>query len=65
MRRHDYAVDVRGRAQGAQYIDGYCDHGGLLTPHRRQVRPRGAENRKVEAPILVSIDVARLRYPPA
>jgi hypothetical protein len=64
MRRHDYTVDVLGGAQGAHYIDDYRDHGGLLTPHRRRVHPRGVDNQKIEAPILVSIDIARLRYTP-
>jgi hypothetical protein len=65
MRRHDYAVDVLGGAQGAHYIGDYRDHGGLLAPHRRRVHPRGADNQKVDTPILVSIDVARLSYLPA
>jgi hypothetical protein len=65
MRRHDYAVDVLGGAEGAHYIGDYRDHGGLLAPHRRRVHPRGADNQKIDAPILVSIDIARLRYTPA
>jgi hypothetical protein len=62
MRRHDYAVDVLGGAEGAHYISDYRDHGGLLAPHRRRVHPRGAQNQKIDAPVLVSIDIARLRY---
>ncbi len=62
MRRHDYAVDVLGGAQAAQYIGDYHDHGGLFAPHRRRVHPRGADNRKIDAPILVTIDVSRLWY---
>ena len=65
MRRHDYAVDVLGGAQGAHYIGDYRAHAGLLAPHRRRVHPRGADNQKIDAPILVSIDIARLRYTPA
>jgi hypothetical protein len=62
MRRHDYVVDIMGGADGAHYVGDYRNHGGLLTPHRRRVHPRGADNQKIEAPILVSIDIARLRY---
>ncbi len=65
MRRHDYAVDVLGGAEGAQYISDYRGHGGLLAPHRRRVHPRGAQNQKIDTPVLVSIDIARLSYTPA
>jgi hypothetical protein len=65
MRRHDYAVDVLGGAEGAHYISDYRDHGGLLVPHRRRIYPKGAENQKIDAPILVSIDITRLDYTPA
>jgi hypothetical protein len=64
MRRHDYAVDVLGGAEGAHYIDDYRDHGGLLAPHRRRVYARGADNQKIEVPVLVSIDIQQLGYTP-
>jgi hypothetical protein len=65
MRRHDYAADVLGGAQGAHYIGDYRDHGGLLAPRRRRVHPLGADNQRIEAPTLGSVGVAQLRYTPA
>ena len=62
MRRHDYSVDVLGGAEGAQYISDYQDHSGIMAPHRRRVHPRGPDNRKVDEPVLVSIDIARLSF---
>jgi hypothetical protein len=32
LRRHDYAVDVLGGATGAQYVEDYHEHGGILMP---------------------------------
>ncbi|RDS80952.1 hypothetical protein [Dyella psychrodurans] len=65
LRRHDYAVDVLGGAVGAQYVDSYHDHNGILIPHRRLIFPRGADNHKVSEPLLVSIDIDQLDLEPA
>jgi hypothetical protein len=65
LRRHDYAVDVLGGATGAHYVDGYQDHNGIMIPHRRRVYPRGADNQKVPAPVLVSIDIGEVEFKPA
>jgi hypothetical protein len=62
LRRHDYAVDVLGGATGAQYIEDYHEHGGILMPHRRRVYPRGPDNRKISEPLLVSIDIRDLHF---
>lgn len=62
MRRHDYAVDVLGGAEGAHYIGDYGDHDGILVPHQRRVYPRGADNRKIPGRVSVSIDIGRLAF---
>ena len=62
LRRHDYAVDVLGGANGAHYIGDYRDHGGILVPHRRRVYPLGADNRKIPDPVLIAIDIGRLSF---
>jgi hypothetical protein len=62
LRRHDYAVDVLGGATGAQYIEDYHEHAGILMPHRRRVYSRGPDNRKISEPLLVSIDIGDLHF---
>ncbi len=62
MRRHDYAVDVLGGADGAHYIGAYQTIDGVRVPTRRRVLPRGPDNRKVPEPVLVSIDLADVRF---
>jgi len=45
---------VLGGATGAHYIHDYQEVGGLMVPYRRRVYPRGADNRLVPEPVLVS-----------
>ncbi len=61
LRRHDYAVYILGGATGAHYVDGYQDHDGIMIPHRRRVYPCGADNQKIQSPVLVSIDVREVK----
>ncbi|MFC4527174.1 hypothetical protein ISN76_10750 [Dyella halodurans] len=62
MRRHDYAVDILGGAQGAHYMDDYRDVDGLRIPHRRRVYPLGAGNERVAEPLLVTIDISAVSF---
>jgi hypothetical protein len=59
MRRHDYAVDVLGFATGAHYIHDYQQ---VMVPRRRRVYPRGADNRSVPEPVLVSMDISHVGF---
>jgi hypothetical protein len=56
LRRHDYTVDVMGGATGANYASNYRDVGGILVPMSRRVYARDAADRKIDEPLLVSID---------
>jgi hypothetical protein len=62
LRRHDYAVDVLGGGVAAHYIDDYRNNGGIQVPHRRRVYPRGEDNRKINEPLLVAIDIGRVVF---
>ena len=62
MRRHDYTVDVLGGAQGANYTSGYRSFQGILIPTVRHVYAYDASGRKVSEPLLVSIDVADVKF---
>lgn len=62
MRRHDYAVDVLGGARGANYIHGYRKVNGISVPHQRRVYGIGADNRHIPETLLVSIDIAEVRF---
>jgi len=62
LRRHDYAVDVLGGVKGAHYVHDYQNDDGMKVAHRRRVYPLGPDNRKVPEPIMVAIDIGRLRF---
>jgi hypothetical protein len=62
LRRHDYAIDVLGGSKGAQYIGDHREHGGIMVPHRRRVYPLGPNSQKAPEPLLVSIDIGRVRF---
>lgn len=56
LRRHDYTVDVMGGASGANYASNYRDVGGIVVPMSRRVFAYDNSGRKVDEPLLVSID---------
>jgi hypothetical protein len=62
IRRHDYTVDLLGGAEGVNYASDYRTLDGIVVPTRRRVYPRDAAMRKVPAPLLVSIDIAAIRF---
>ncbi|WP_176590360.1 hypothetical protein [Sphingobium sp. EM0848] len=61
MRRHDYVVDVLGRARGANYPSDYRAFQGIMMPTRRRVYAYDDAMRKVPDPLLVSIDFDTIR----
>ncbi|WGS47313.1 hypothetical protein LFL97_39810 (plasmid) [Burkholderia sp. JSH-S8] len=56
LRRHDYTVDVMGGARGANYASNYRDVRGVMVPMSRRVFAYDDAQRKVDEPLLVSID---------
>ncbi|CAE6808068.1 hypothetical protein [Paraburkholderia haematera] len=56
LRRHDYTVDVMGGARGANYASNYRDVGGIMIPMSRRVFAYDDTGRKIDDPLLVSID---------
>jgi hypothetical protein len=49
-------------AQGANYAYDYRDCEGFMVPRQRLVYPLGTDNRRVSDPILVSMDIGRLKF---
>jgi hypothetical protein len=62
LRRHLYAVDVLGGAQGANYASEYRPVEGVMLPTRRRVFGYDDARRKVPEPILVSIDLSEIHF---
>ncbi|CAB3764240.1 hypothetical protein [Paraburkholderia humisilvae] len=56
LRRHDYTVDVMGGATGANYASNYHNVRGVMVPMSRRVFAYDDARRKVDEPLLVSID---------
>jgi hypothetical protein len=56
LRRHDYTVDVMGGAQGANYASNYRNVHGVMVPMSRRVFAYDEAGRKIDEPLLVSID---------
>ncbi|MFZ6049924.1 hypothetical protein ACFW0H_27835 [Pseudomonas sp. CR3202] len=62
LRRHDYRVDVSGGLPAAQYVHDYIEAEGLRMPGKRRAYRRDANNRAIEAQLLVAIDISDLQY---
>jgi hypothetical protein len=62
LRRHDYTVDVMGGARGANYASNYRDVGGIAVPMSRRVFAYDEARRKIDAPLLVSIDFRNIAW---
>ncbi|WP_321878102.1 hypothetical protein [Paraburkholderia bannensis] len=65
LRRHDYTVDVMGGAQGANYASNYRNVRGIIVPMSRRVYAYDEQRRKVEEPLLVTIDMRSVDFEPA
>jgi hypothetical protein len=62
LRRHDYTVDVMGGARGANYASDYRNVCGVMVPMSRRVFAYDDAGRKVDEPLLVSIDFRSIDF---
>ena len=62
LRRHDYSVDVAGGFAAAQLVYDYTDVQGLRLPTKRRAYQRGTDDRPIEEPLMVSIDLSNIRF---
>lgn len=62
LRRHDYTVDVMGGARGANYASDYRNVHGVMVPMSRRVFAYDESGRKIDEPLLVSIDFRDIRF---
>jgi hypothetical protein len=62
MRRHDYTVEILGGATGANYALNYREFQGIKVPTTRRIFAYDENLQKVPDPVLVSIDVANVRF---
>jgi len=62
LRRHDYTVDVMGGARGANYASNYQEVGGIMVPMTRSVFAYDDSGKKVDSPLLVSIDFGEMEW---
>jgi hypothetical protein len=62
MRRHDYTVEILGGATGANYAFDYRDFQGIKVPMARRIFAYDENGQKVSEPILVSIDIAEVKF---
>lgn len=62
LRRHDYNVEILGGATGANYAFEYQDFDGIKIPTQRRIYARDEQGQKIAEPLLVAIDVQRLRF---
>jgi hypothetical protein len=62
LRRHDYSVDVAGGFEAAQLVYDYIEADGIRLPSRRRAYTRGADSRPKLDPLMVSIDISKVRF---
>lgn len=62
LRRHDYHVDVAGGFAAVQRVYDYAEANGIRYPTKRRVFARDADDRVVEDPLMVSIDLSNVRF---
>jgi len=62
MRRHDYTVEILGGATGANYALNYREFQGIMVPTARRIYAYDEKYQKVPEPLLVSIDVAQVKF---
>ncbi|MEW6645138.1 MAG: hypothetical protein AB1586_31880 [Pseudomonadota bacterium] len=62
LRRHDYSVDVAGGFAAAQRVYDYRNADGVRFPTRRRAFTRSADDRVVEDPLMVSIDLSNVHF---
>lgn len=62
LRRHDYHVDVAGGFAAAQLVYDYVEAEGIRLPSRRRAYTCGADRRPNLDPLMVSIDISKVRF---
>ena len=62
LRRHLYTVDVLGGARGTNYAFEYRAVDGAMLPMQRRVLAYDDARRKIDEPILVSIDFSEIQF---
>ncbi|HWT35769.1 MAG TPA: hypothetical protein VN289_05770 [Paraburkholderia sp.] len=62
LRRHDYTVDVMGGASGANYAAEYRNVDGIMVPMSRRVYAHDESHRRIDEPLLVSIDFQEIAW---
>jgi hypothetical protein len=62
MRRHDYIVEILGGATGANYALNYREFQGIMVPSARRIFAYDDKCQKIPEPLLVSIDVAHVKF---
>jgi len=60
--RHDYEVDIQGRNAAARYLGDHVTLEGITLPGKMRIYPRGADNRPLPEPLIVSIDLSEFRF---
>lgn len=62
LRRHDYTVTIAGGLAAAQLTSDYTEVNGILLPTRRRAYARAPDRRPIRDLLLVSIDIADVRF---
>jgi hypothetical protein len=62
LRRHDYAVTIAGGFAAAQLTSDYTEADGIRLPTRRRAYLRGPDRRPIRDLLVVSIDIADVRF---
>jgi hypothetical protein len=62
LRRHDYTVTIAGGLAAAQLTSEYAEADGIRLPTRRRAYARAPDRRPILDLLLVSIDIADVRY---
>jgi hypothetical protein len=60
LRRHDYTVDILGRATGLNYASDYRDVDGIIVPTKRRIYAYEDDYQLVKEPLLVAIDMGEI-----
>jgi hypothetical protein len=61
LRRQDYTVDILGGATGLNYASDYEAVDGIVFPMTRRIYPYQGDYQKVDEPLLVAVDITRIR----
>lgn len=62
LRRHDYTVTTAGGFAAAQLTSNYTEANGIRLPTKRRVYARGTDRRLIRELLMVSIDIADVRF---